>query len=48
MRELGCDRQVIDAARGMEPALKMFASGLPGHYTADDESGSLPRPGRRY
>ena len=42
MRELGCDRQVIDADRAveLEPALKDVRQRIAGAtYTADDESG---------
>lgn len=42
MRELGCDRQVIDAARAIkiEPALKPIQDRIAGAtYTSDDESG---------
>ncbi|WP_404364101.1 D-amino acid dehydrogenase [Marinobacter sp.] len=42
MRELGCDRQVIDAAKAveLEPALKPVRDRIAGAtYTADDESG---------
>ena len=42
MRELGCDRQVIDANRAveLEPALKDVRQRIAGAtYTADDESG---------
>lgn len=42
MRELGCDRQVIDASRAveLEPALKPAQQRIAGAtYTADDESG---------
>ncbi|WP_166254548.1 D-amino acid dehydrogenase [Marinobacter salicampi] len=42
MRELGCDRQVIDRARAveLEPALKPISERIVGAtYTSDDESG---------
>ncbi|MCW2573807.1 MAG: amino acid dehydrogenase [Frankiales bacterium] len=44
MRELGCDRQVIDAAQAvrLEPAMKFIEPRLAGAtYTSEDESGDV-------